>query len=824
MTADVTGNPRSGAGRSASTMRALSIGLAALLAACARPAESTSAPLDAAAPVIVASASASAAPPVAETAAPAASASSQIDAGPPAAPVVVDAGMIDAAAVGAITREEVAGAVVAVVHGGRVVFQKAYGLRSKEPEERPMTLDTVFDLASLTKVVATAPSVMLLVEQGKLLLSDPVAKHLPSFGKHGKERITVEQLLLHTSGLVADNSIGDYKAGRANAFARIDELPLVSDPGDKFSYSDVGYIVLAELVAKVSGEPFDAFAREHLFAPLGMRDTGFNPSPALAARAAPTEPRDGAMLQGVVHDPRAHLLGGVAGHAGLFSTAPDLARFVAMLLARGRRAETQVLAPQTLLRMTKPHELPGGARRTLGWDVRPGFTGGTGYGHTGFTGTSLWIDPGTDSGLILLTSRLHPDGKGDVGRLRREVAGAVARGRIEAAAPKVVTAVAPAAKPGAVMTGIDALEREHFATLKGRKIGLITNQSGIDRAGRSTIDVLRAAEGVNLIALFTPEHGLRGAADGRVSDGRDPRTGLPVYSLYGARMRPTDAQLAGLDTLVFDLQDAGARFYTFATTLGYALEAAAEHHLEVVVLDRPNPTGGVAVEGPVLEPGRSGFTEYHPVPLRHGMTLGELAQLFNAERKIGADLVVMKLEGWRREHTFDRTGLVWISPSPSMRNVDEALLYPGVALLDGTNVSVGRGTDRPFEQVGAPFVDAARLVKELTELRLPGLRFAEASFTPKSGVHANQTCAGVFIGIVDRGKVEPVKLGLAVAQALLRIHSLEFQPSAMRRMIGHEPTYAATVRGDLLDGIVASWKADLEAFAAVRSKYLLYAP
>ncbi|MFT3767267.1 MAG: DUF1343 domain-containing protein [Minicystis sp.] len=771
--------------------------------------------------MIAAAVTASAAKVVEEAPAPAASATAEVDAGAPPA-IAVDAGMIDAAAVGAITREEVRGAVVAVVHGGRVVFQRAYGLRSKEPEERVMTADTVFDLASLTKAVATAPSVMLLVEQGKLRLSDPVAQHLPSFAKNGKDHITVEQLLLHTSGLVADNSIYDYKAGRTNALARIDELPLQSDPGEKVSYSDVGYIVLGELVEKVSGEPLDVFAREHLFAPLGMRDTGFNPSPALAARTAPTEPRDGTMLQGAVHDPRAHLLGGVAGHAGLFSTAPDLARFVTMLLARGRRAETQVLAPPTLLRMTEPHELPGGARRTLGWDVRPGFTGGSGYGHTGFTGTSLWIDPGTDTGLILLTSRLHPDGKGDVTRLRREVAAAVARVRAEA--PKVAAPVAPAAKASAIATGIDVLEREGFAPLKGRRIGLITNPSGIDRAGRSTVDVLHAAEGLTLVALFSPEHGLRGAADGRVSDSRDPRTGLPVYSLYGARMRPTEAQLAGLDTLVFDLQDAGARFYTFPTTLGYLLETAAEHKLRVVVLDWPNPVGGVAVEGPVMEAGRSSFTEYHPVPLRHGMTVGELGQLFNAERKIGADLTVVRLDGWRREQTFDRTGLVWISPSPSLRSVDEALLYPGVALLDGTNVSVGRGTDRPFEQVGAPFVDGARLAKELTDLKLPGVRFAEVSFTPKSGVHANQACAGVMIGIVDRAKVEPVRLGLAIAQALLRLHAAEFQPSSMRRMIGHEPTYAAVVRGDPLDGIVTGWQADLETFLAVRKKYLLYGP
>lgn len=804
-------------------MRPLTAGLLAILAAgCSRPAVETTAPS--------ATASASALPVIAPASAPEVIASASapppasaaVDAGPPPAPVVIDAGTIEAAARGAVERGEIAGAVIAVVHGGRVSFQKAYGLRSKEPEERPMTLDTVFDLASLTKAVATAPSVMILAEQGKIRLSDPVARYLPSFGKHGKDRVTIEHLLLHTGGLVADNAASDYKGGRAAALAHIDDLSLLTEPGEKFAYSDVGYVVLGALVEAVSGEPLDAFAREHLFAPLGMRDTGFRPSPALAARAAPTQPRDGVMLQGEVHDPRAHLLGGVAGHAGLFSTAPDLARFAAMLLGGGRAGERQILSPATLARMTAPHDLPGGARRTLGWDVRPGFTGGTGYGHTGFTGTSLWIDPDTDTGVIVLTSRLHPDGKGDVTRLRREVAAAVARGRVEA--PKLPAPVAPAAKPGAIAAGIDVLEREGFASLRGRRVGLLTNPSGIDRRGRSTADVIRAAPGLTLVALFTPEHGLRASADGRVRDSVDPRTGLPVYSLYGARMKPTEAQLAGLDTLVFDLQDAGARFYTFGTTLGYLLETAAEHHLRVVVLDRPNPTGGVAVEGPVLEPGRSSFTEYHPLPLRHGMTLGELALLFNTERKIGADLVVVKMEGWRRDQTFDRTGLVWVAPSPSMIRPDEALLYPGVALLDGTNASVGRGTDRPFELVGAPFVEGARLAQDLTDLHLPGVRFAEASFTPRSGMNAGKVCSGVSIAVVDRAKVEPVRLGLAIAEALLRLYPAEFQPSAMRRMIGHEPTYAAVLRGEGLDAIAAGWEQDLAAFAAVRSKYLLYAP
>ena len=775
--------------------RALRIGLVALLAAgCSRPHDAPPSPRDAAPPAVVL------------TLAPTVSASAAIP-GPP-----------DASAGGAITRGEVAGAVIAVVHGDRVVFQRAYGFRVREPAEAPMTAGTLFDLASLTKVVVTAPSVMLLLEQGKLRLDDPIARHLPSFARNGKERITVENLLLHTGGLIPDNAIGDYRGGRVAALARIDELAPMSEPGEKFVYSDVGYIVLGELVEKVSGEPLDVFARAHLFEPLGMRDTTFNPGVALTSRAAPTEMRDGHMLQGEVHDPRAHLLDGVAGHAGLFSTAGDLGKFVGMLLSRGRRGEKQILAPTTLLRMTEPHEIPGGVRRTLGWDVRPGFSGAGGYGHTGFTGTSLWLDPGTDTGLVLLTSRLHPDGKGEVSRLRREVAAAVARGRVATPPPPA----GPAARAGAVLTGVDVLERDGFAELRGRRVGLITNQAGIDHLGRSTIDVLRAAEGVTLVALFSPEHGIRGVANGLVSDGKDSRTGLPVYSLYGARMRPSDEELRGLDTLVYDLQDAGARFYTYETTLGYLLETAAEHHLRLVVLDRPNPLGGVAVEGPVLEAGHSSFTGYHPLPVRHGLTAGELAQLFNAERKIGADLVVVRLDGWAREQTFDRTGLPWVNPSPNLRSVDEALLYPGVALLEGTNVSVGRGTDRPFEQVGAPFLDGARLAAALTDLHLPGVRFAATSFTPATGVQIGHACEGVRLLITDRARLEPVRTGLALALEIARQSPGDWDPTDMRRMLGHQPTYAALLRAEPLDTIVAGYQADLIAFLDVRKKYLLY--
>jgi uncharacterized protein YbbC (DUF1343 family) len=749
-----------------------------------------------------------------------------------APPVVVGGalGTIDDVVHAAIDRGDVAGAVVAVVRVKDIVFHAAYGLRTKDPDE-PMKVDTVFDLASLTKALATAPSILLLVEQKKLSLAAPVAKYLPVLGSKGKDAITVEQLLLHTSGLRADIGVGDFTHGRDEALRRIGALELESEPGARFEYSDLGYVALGALVEKVSGSSLDAFARASFYAPLGMRDTTFSPPPALAARAAPTakEGDGGAYLQGTAHDPRARALGGVAGHAGLFSTVDDVARFATMLLNRGEASGARVLAASTVAALTLPHELPDDAgKRALGWDIETKFSGVRGelhgYGHTGFTGTSLWIDPSRKTAVIVLSSALYPDGKGDVRRLRREVATVVARsvgaGGVVLAAPAHATAIASAT--GSVFTGIDVLERDGFQQLRGRRVGLVTHAAGRDRRGASTIDALRAAPGVTLVALFSPEHGLRSEEDHPVRDGKDERSGLPIYSLYGERTRPTEAELAGIDTLVFDLQDAGARFYTYATTLGYLLETAAKSHLRLVVLDRPNPIGGARVEGPMLDASRTSFTGYHPIPIRHGMTLGELGRLFNGERKLGADLQIIAMEGWKRGDTFDRTGLVWQNPSPNLRSVTEALLYPGIALLEGTNVSVGRGTATPFEHVGAPWIQGPKLAAALTAARLAGVSFTATSFTPTSSTFAGKACEGVAIRIDDRAAFDPIRAGLTIARALITLYPADFQPKGLLLLLGNQATYDALLRGDPIEAIVASWSPELAAFAAVRARYLLY--
>lgn len=748
-------------------------------------------------------------------------------------PRIGQLGSIDEVVSAALERGEVTGAAVAVVRGREIVFHKAYGLRTRGPDE-PMRLDTVFDLASLTKALATAPSILLLVEQKKLSLAAPVARYLPAFGSKEKEAITVEQLLLHTSGLRADSAVSDFTHGREEALRRIGALALASEPGARFEYSDLGYVVLGALVEKASGEPLDVFARKSFYEPLGMRDTTFSPPPALAARAAPTAKDEdgGAFLQGTVHDPRARALGGVAGHAGLFSTVDDVARFATMLLNQGEASGARVLAASSVAALTTPHDLPDDAgKRALGWDIDTRFSGARGelggYGHTGFTGTSLWIDPARKVAVVVLASALYPDGKGDVRRLRREVATVVARdasaaGATRISAPTNTSASASAVATGSVLTGIDVLERDGFKLLQGRRVGLVTHAAGRNRRGVSTIDVLRAAPGVTLVALFSPEHGLRSEEDRPVRDGKDDRSGLPVHSLYGERTRPTAAQLAGIDTLVYDLQDAGARFYTYATTLGYLLETAAAHHLRLVVLDRPNPIGGLRVEGPLLDASRTSFTGYHPIPIRHGMTVGELARLFNQERSLGADLHVVAMEGWRRGDIFDRTGIVWHNPSPNLRSLTEALLYPGIALLEATNVSVGRGTGQPFERVGAPWIQGAKLAAALTSAGLPGVRFTPTSFTPESSTFAKKPCEGVEIQLVDSKAFDPIRTGLTLARALLTLYPADFQPKGLHVLLGNQAAYDALLRGDAMDDLLAGFTPQLAAFAGVRARYLLY--
>ena len=373
-----------------------------------------------------------------------------------------------------------------------------------------------------------------------------------------------------------------------------------------------------------------------------------------------------------------------------------------------------------------------------------------------------------------------------------------------------------------VLTGVDVYERYPAEPFKGSRVGLITNQTGVDSAGQRTIDVLASRKDVKLVALFSPEHGIKGQADSLVADSRDERTGLPIYSLYGKTRRPTDEMLRGIDVLVFDLQDAGVRFYTYVTTMAYCMEAAARHHIRFFVFDRPDPLGGEVIEGPMLDAARTSFTGYFPLPVRYGMTLGELAQMFNSEDKIGADLHVESMLGWRRRQTWEQTGLKWVPPSPNLQTVAATLLYPGTEILQAGGISVGRGTGRPFATLGAPWIHAGDLAAALAGRRIPGVNFAPRYFTPSDGIFKGQTCQGVVISIADPRLLASVRLGLELADVLHRLYPDRFQLDKIIELLGSQSTLDRLKRGDAPADIVSGWAADLDRFRAMREKYLLY--
>lgn len=396
--------------------------------------------------------------------------------------------------------------------------------------------------------------------------------------------------------------------------------------------------------------------------------------------------------------------------------------------------------------------------------------------------------------------------------------------RSSRAAHSAPAADAAQSLPPPTRTGIDVLARDEFALLeKARGVGLVTNHTGRDQNGNLTADLLSGAPNVALRALFGPEHGIRGEHDEHVSDGVDEATGLPVHSLYGARQAPTAEQLAGLDTLVFDVQDVGCRFYTYLSTLGHCLEAAHARGLRFVVCDRPNPINGLAVEGPLADETRLGFTAFHPIPVRHGMTLGEMARLLCVERGWSkVDLVVVKCENWKRADWWDAAGLTWVNPSPNMRSLTQATLYPGVGLLEFTNVSVGRGTDTPFEVLGAPYVNGRALAATLNARGLPGVRFIPVNFTPRASTFANEPCAGVNLLVTDRSKFAPVRTGLEVALALRALYLEEWQASRYLTLLASRTVMDGLLAGEDYASLTRRFMPDLRAFTQARAAFLLY--
>ena len=801
-----------------------------------------------------------------------------------------------------IAAKKLPGAVVIVGHKGKIVYRKAFGNRSLVPTIEPMTIDTIFDVASLTKPVATATSIMILVEQGKLRLNDTVGMYIPDIDDPNAKKVTILQLLTHTSGYRPDFDLGEKWTGREGMLAALKKEKLRNPPGTKFVYSDIGFIVLGEIVFRLSNDFPGVFFARDIAKGLGtsMRYRSFK-SIIFAERppnvvdvsigpVAPTENIRGqnsylgskfdgdeqsgdVILRGKVHDPTAFRMFGVAGHAGLFSNADDLARYCQMVLNNGTLDGKRVLSPQTVALMTRPVVVSeDGATRGLGWDMNTSFSSNRGelfplgtFGHTGFTGTGLWMDPTSQTFVVFMSNRVHPDGKGDVGPLRARVATVAAsaiedtpiekwkdaearyNATVSAQLPKFVNGARTllSATVGAsptvtnlagrtgdsdksvrtpVLNGIDVLERSGFKELKGLKIGLVTNHTGRNLAGKQTIDILKEAPDVNLVSLFSPEHGIRGELDTeKIDDSKDEKTGLPVYSLYKDGMRrPKPEQLAGLDAIVYDIQDIGARFYTYTATLKNVMEEAAKAKIPVIVLDRPNPINGNSVEGALADEDKLSFIAAHTIPVRYGLTIGELGMMMNAERKIGADVRVIKMEGWSRSMWFDETGQTWINPSPNMRSLTEATLYPGIGLLETTNVSVGRGTDTPFEVVGAPWLDGRKLAAYLNGRNIKGVRFVPVRFKPKASVFKDEECGGINIVIVNRDEFNSVRIGYEIAAALRKNYPSDWQVDKYARLLVNAEVLEAVKRGDTPQMIENAMGSKNEEFARRRALYLLY--
>lgn len=822
-----------------------------------------------------------------------------------------------------IKDKKLPGAVVLVGHKGKIVFRKAYGNRSLVPTIEKMTVDTIFDVASLTKVVATTTSIMALVEQGKLRLNDTIGKFIPEIQDEQAKRITIQQLLTHTSGYAPDFDLKEKWTGREGMLQALYKEKLRNPPGTRFVYSDIGFIVLGEIYERVSGKSVGESAIALFDKIVGSESslTRFRCTDAVGATSdclgsstwnvAPTENIRGQnsylgatfegddktgnrILRGQVHDPTSFRMGGVAGHAGLFSTADDLARFCQMLLNGGgvpdsdgtgsgsdrgskrmpAKAGTQnrILSPQTIALMTRPYVVSEtGETRGLGWDINTSFSANRGelfplgsFGHTGFTGTGLWIDPTSQTFVVFLSNRVHPDGKGDVTPLRAKISTIVASAiediplekwkeaearyyaAVAAQIPKFKEQVEAARRstPGTqastpaalrndvtpagswrsdpVLNGIDILEKNGFKELQGLKIGLVTNHTGRNLAGKQTIDILKEAPNVTLVALFAPEHGIRGALDEKVPDDVDQKTGLPIYSLYNESRRPKPEQFKDLDALLYDIQDIGTRFYTYTTTLRNVMEEAAKLKKPVFVLDRPDPINGVDVEGPVADEDKLSFIAAHTVPVRYGMTIGEYAQMMNAERKIGADLRIIKMEGWSRAMWFDETGQTWINPSPNMRSLTEATLYPGIGLLETTNVSVGRGTDTPFEVVGAPWIDGQQLAKFLNERNLKGVRFVPIRFKPNASVFKDQECGGINIIVTDRQVFNSVRTGIEIAAALRKLYRDQWEVDRFGRLLVNAETLDMVKRGEAPIDIERAVNARKPEFMRRRAPFLLY--
>lgn len=865
----------------------------------------------------------------------------------------------------AIAAHKLPGAVVVIGHNNQVVFHHAYGNRKLAGEPgpqgeltaEPMTEGTIFDMASLTKDLATATGVMQLFDAGKIAsFDDPVEKYLPDFNSaHDatRSKVTLRMLLTHFSGEPPDVDLRDAwglaAPDHAEGIHRALATPLHGTPGANFVYSDINFILLGALIEKLSGQPEDVYATEHIFNPLGMAHTRYLPIakacgehvvtgaaislPANAHHEGPDGPCTGDqwlagqwiesvaptahddelkahpelnpdfdhLLRATVHDPSTRRMGGVAGHAGVFSTAHDVSLFATALLEKLLHNNGPFPVKQSTLKlMTQPEEpgrepgdlaaanaaeqrqiaagekspaspllapqypaIKGKDIRGYGWDIDTAFSKPRGrifpigsFGHTGFTGTTLWMDPASNTYVVLLSNAIHPRGATPISTLRGEVATAAAealhldksaeaRNLLASNFRNQVECCGLASDPDLVLTGIDVLESTHFAALNGlHHIAVLTNQNGLDSAGHRTIDILAASgAGAQLTTIFTPEHGLSGTMDqSRVASTTDPATHLPVVSLYGPHdsdKRPSHDQLKDLDAVVIDLQDAGVHFWTYESVLGYFLEAASHeqtdfhHTLSIVVLDRPNPVGGLAAQGPIVDHDLESYVAYTQVPARHGLTFGELARYFVASKHLDAKLTVVEMQHWQRSMFWVDTGLPWVNPSPNLRSAAAAIVYPALGLIEFSNISVGRGTEHPFSFFGAGSTEklpawfkASDVGAALNARKIPGVTFLpvhetiveDANHYPFHG----QTIEAVRVNVTDAVVLDTPELGVEIAAVLQRLYPTQFKLERSLSLIANRATVDAIVRGDDPRAIAATWEPGLAQFKAACAPILMY--
>jgi uncharacterized protein YbbC (DUF1343 family)/CubicO group peptidase (beta-lactamase class C family) len=753
------------------------------------------------------------------------------------------------------------GAAVVVGRHGQLVHGRGYGRIDGAAGSARVTDSTRFDLASLTKVIATTTAAMILEEEGKLDLSKPVSHYLPEFNAPDKAAITVHHLLAHNGGFRSGAPLW-REHDTLDAFIRaMNERPLAYLTGDSTIYSDWDLILTGAIVERLTGTTLDNFLQQRVWGPLGMRDTGFNPLatgpatadtncmfafrpdhpllPLIAVTELDTVYRK-TVVRGVVHDENACALRGVAGHAGLFSSARDLSTFARMMLSGGSLNGVRILRPTTIARWTA-RQGPRSSR-ALGWDTpATGSSAGRffsprSFGHTGFTGTSIWLDPEKGIYVILLTNRVNPtraNMKHEA--LRRAVADMVQQAVRDA--PVIEWQPNPPAR--SVGPGADRLLGEYGELLRGKRIALVSNHSGRLTNGQHLADVLHGIYDGKLVALFGMEYDIR---SNDYSVPRDPektidaRTGVPKYSLYGELHKPTPEMLAGVDVIVFDIQEVGARFYEHINILGFVMEAAAQQGIDVVVLDRPNPLGGDKQEGFVTDDEfLFRFGSYARVPVVHGLTMGELAQYYNGERQlrggVKAKLHVVPMTGWKRSMFYDQTGFEWRKPSPNLLTLNSLLAYVGTCLFEALNVSEGRGTDHPFEWIGAPWLDNARAVELLNGLKLPGVRFSAVEFTPEQKPYhgrppemTGEHVRGVALEVTDRNAFAPYRTGVALLWAVHKLHAdkLVWNDDVLLRLAGTRRLKEMIVAGRSPDEIAASWRDEVEAFSVRSRSYRLY--